>query len=342
MMREALFWWTSQMLDLLPAQLARPDPSMVGALLVEPLPSGSRLLRRRGTEETLLGVFDLPGDEDALAGALAAQSADSPRSPVLLRLPPEAALRRDVVLPLAAEAGLDRVLGYEMDRLTPFSAEETFFSWSVLRRDREAGRLHLRLSMVLRKPLLPLLGALQAASSPARAIEIPPGLLIPLARSPSASASRTRRLLAAAGVGCAVLALLAMVLPFALQSVAASRIDRRIDALQPRVAAVQALQRRVAGSTAGAELVVAERNRLGNTLAVLAALTRVLPDDTFLSDLTLRQGQLTVSGQSPQASKLIPAISADPAFSAPAFSAPVTRIEGQNTDLFSIRTGLAR
>ncbi len=342
MMRDALTWWTSQMLDLVPAQLARPDPATAGALLVEPLPGGSRLLRRRGADETPIGVFALPADEDAFAAALASQSADSPGSPVLLRLAPEAALRRDVVLPLAAEAGLDRVLGYEMDRLTPFSADETFFSWTVLRRDREAGRLHLRLSMVLRRPLLPLLEALRAASTPARAIEIPPGLLIPLARSPSASASRTRRLLALSGVGCAVLALLAVVLPFALQAVAAARIDRRIDAVQPRVAEVQALQRRLAGSAAGADLVIAERNRLGNTLAVLAALTRVLPDDTYLSDLTLRQGQLTVSGQSPQASKLIPAISADPAFSAPAFSAPVTRIEGQNTDLFSIRTGLAR
>ena len=65
-----------------------------------------------------------------------------------------------------------------------------------------------------------------------------------------------------------------------------------------------------------------------------------MPDDSYLSDLTLRQGVLTISGQSPGAAKLIPAISSDPAFSAPAFAAPVTRIEGQNTDLFSIRAGV--
>jgi hypothetical protein len=39
--------------------------------------------------------------------------------------------------------------------------------------------------------------------------------------------------------------------------------------------------------------------------------------------------------------KLIPALSAEPAFVAPAFSAPVTRIESNNSDLFSIRAGVA-
>lgn len=372
MIRDVLTWWSRQMLDLVPARFARPDPSAVGALLVEPSVSGqgARLLRRRGTEEALLGEFPLrplqpidgladdiapspvpasldPEDVAVLHAALASTDVGSAGGIVLLRLPPGSALQRDVTLPLAAEAGLERVLAYEMDRLTPFAAADVFFAWSVLRRDREAGRLSLRLSLVPRPPLLPLLDALRAAGASPQAIEIPaaggrPRLRIPLAHERSASARRERRLLVVAAAGCAALALLAILLPFVLQAAASARLDRRIAALQPRVAAAQALHRRIAGSSAGADLVLAERRRLGDTLAVLAAMTRVLPDDSYLSDLTLRQGQLTISGQSPGAAKLIPAISADPAFSAPAFSAPVTRIEGQNTDLFSIRAGVAR
>lgn len=357
MIRDVLSWWSRQMLDLVPAYFARPDPSAAGALLVEPLGGGARLLRRRGGEETLLDTIALrrsqpgdpldPADAASLQAALVAAGTDAGSRLVLLRLPPGAALQRDVTLPLAAEAGLDRVLAYEMDRLTPFTADDVFFAWEVLRRDREAGRLMLRLSLVPRAPLLPLLAALRDAGVDAQAIEIPgrPGggrLRIPLAHMRPASARRERRLLLSAAAGCAALALLAILLPFVLQAVASSRLDGRIALLQPRVRVVQALQHRIAGSSAGSDLVAAERRRLGDALQVLASVTRVLPDDSYLSDLTLRQGQLTISGQSPGAAKLIPVISADPAFSAPAFSAPVTRIEGQNTDLFSIRAGVAR
>ncbi len=370
MIPDVLTWWSRQMLDLVPARFARPDPSSMGALLVEPFPAGegARLLRRQGSEEAVLGEFMLrrvrrddiladdvapdapapldPDDVGTLATALSTAQASGTGGIVLLRLAPGAALQRDVTLPLAAEAGLDRVLTYEMDRLTPFAAADVFFAWRVLRRDREAGRLSLRLSLVPRPPLLPLLEALRQAGAGPQAIEIPaaPGrarLRIPLAHERSASARRERRLLALASGCCVVLALLALLLPFVLQSVASARLDRRIAALQPRVAMAQALHRRIAGSSAGAELVETERRRLGDTLGVIAAVTRVLPDDSYLSDLTLRQGQLTISGQSAAAAKLIPVISADPAFSAPAFAAPVTRIEGQNTDLFSIRAGVA-
>ena len=362
MLQDALSWWYRQMLDLVPARFARPDPSVVGAILVEPLPAwdGVRVLRRHAGVETLLGHVALPRDMEGAPAAepegAAHPSATSLRAVVagagpggtgvvLLRLPPQAALQREVTLPLGAEAALERVLTYEMDRLTPFAAADVFFAWTVLRRDREAGRLRLRLSLVPRAPLLPLLETCRAAGAGPQAIEVdlPGGRLgIPLAHERPAAARRERRLLLLAGAGCGVLALAAVLLPFVLQSAASSGLDRRIAALRPRVDAVQALHRRLAGGSAGEELVAAERRRLGDTLQVVAAVTAVLPDDSFLTDLTLRQGQLTISGQSPAAAKLIPAISADPTFSAPTFSAPVTRIEGQNTDLFSIRAGVAR
>lgn len=344
MIRDVLSWWSRQMLDLVPGRFARPEPSAVGALVVEPLgAAGARLVRRRGGEESLLGDVTIGPMLDT---ALEARG-ETGGGIVLLRLPAGAALQRDVTLPLAAEPGLDRVLGYEMDRLTPFAAADVFYAWIVLARDREAGRLRLRLSLVPRAPLLPLLSALADAGASPQAIEIQGGatgraLRIPLAHVRPAAARRERRALLLAGGGCLALALLAIILPFLLQSAALSRVDRRIALLQPRVQAVQALRRQIAGSSAGADQVAAERQRLGDALAVLAAVTRVLPDDSYLSDLTLRQGQLMLSGQSPAAARLIPALSADPAFSAPTFSAPVTRIEGQNTELFSIRAGVAR
>lgn len=371
MIRDALAWWSAQMLDLVPARLTRPDPSEAGALLVEPYPAANGLgpgvrlcIRQHGAETEFASLPLSPdpvavgdpesgapaidaGDAAAFDRAVSAAREQDRGMPVLLRLPWDAALRRDVVLPLAAEAGLDRVLAYEMDRLTPFGATETFYAFLVTGRDRAAGRLFLRLTLLPRAPLQPLLSLLSAGGAEAQAIEISPpaagsgALRIPLAHEASASARRQRLLLRAAFAGCALLLVLAVLLPFALQQAGLVAADRRINRLQPQVRAVQALQGRIAGGSAGAMLVQAERARLGDALAVMAAMTKVLPDDSYLTDLTLRRGQMTVSGQSPSAARLIPAISADPNFTAPAFTAPVTRIEGQGQELFSIRAGVA-
>jgi general secretion pathway protein L len=80
-----------------------------------------------------------------------------------------------------------------------------------------------------------------------------------------------------------------------------------------------------AGSEAGPDI-----------LRVLAKTTEILPDDTHLTDLSLRQRKLSLSGQSAAAAKLIGAIAADPFFKDPAFSAAVTRVQGGKLDAFSI------
>ena len=85
----------------------------------------------------------------------------------------------------------------------------------------------------------------------------------------------------------------------------------------------------------------AERARVGDALAALAATTAVLPDDTYLTDLTLRQRHLVMNGRSAAAARLIGLLSAAPGLREPAFLAPVTRSDTGHADLFSIRAELA-
>ncbi len=352
MVTEFLSWWTRQMLDLVPERFARRDPATSNAILVAPDTSGSGeagtvllSLRRNGQEQ--------PAGRQAPGQAVLPQLlGEHPNLPLLLRLPPDSLLSRDVSLPLAAEAGYERVLQYEMDRLTPFAASEVFWSARLLRRNKEAGRIDLRLSLVPRAWLAALLETVKAAGGRPAAIEIQgaievqgagrePPQRIAIAHAPSQGRIVQRRLLVAAGAVCALLALAAIILPFVLQSAASANAERKIARLQPQVTQVEVLRARIRAATAGTDAIATERSRLGDPLALMAALTRVLPDDTYLTDLALRDGAITLTGQSPGAVKLIPALSADAAFVAPAFSAPVTRIESNNSDLFSIRAGVA-
>ena len=86
----------------------------------------------------------------------------------------------------------------------------------------------------------------------------------------------------------------------------------------------------------------AETRRLGDTLEALAALTEVLPDDSYLTEFTMRERKITMAGLGASAPNLIKGLSADPRVRNPAFTAPVTKSETNHLDVFAIRAELAQ
>ncbi|HDK38106.1 MAG TPA: hypothetical protein ENG92_03725, partial [Thiolapillus brandeum] len=57
--------------------------------------------------------------------------------PLALLLPNDWVLQRTIVLPVAAQENLSQVISFEMDRFTPFSADQVYFDCHI--GDREAG-----------------------------------------------------------------------------------------------------------------------------------------------------------------------------------------------------------
>ena len=343
--REFLSWWVQQLAELLPERLRRPDVALADALLVVPdgsldadPPSIELLLRKRG-QISRLGHFALDGP--GIKSAQRAAALAGGPLPIQLRLPPGLLLEKHLTLPLAAERELVRVVGYEMDRETPFAADEVYWDSTVEHRDRVNGRLKLRLSLVPKAPLLTMIGGLQHAGLAPTALDValPQGEMrrIALARGARRSGMVGARALPAAAIACAVLALIAAATPFVRQAIEFGRVDSRIAALQPSVDEAEALRRRIEGNTAGSDVLTEQRTRLGDVLKVLAAATQILPDDTHLTDFTMRQRKVNLNGQSAAAPKLIEALSSDPTFQNPTFVAPVTHTD-MTKDVFSIST----
>jgi general secretion pathway protein L len=339
MLQDVVRWWARQMRALLPQSLL-PDVSQADALLVaaDGMPDAPRIrlsLRRR-RRETPLGNFDLA---DARLRAAAMAMRQRPRR-VVLRPDPAAVLERKILLPLAAEHDVARVLRYEMDRFTPFTAEQVFWSSRIGRRDRAAGRLELCLLIMPKSLLQPVLAALEGIGLRVNAIETASRSGEPLYIDLVPPPPRRRRLLAIASCAAAVLALVALAVPFVAQSLALGSVEVSIAALQPRIAQIETLRRRVAAGFAGNDVIAAEHARVGDALQVLATVTQLLPDDTVLADLSLRQGKLSISGRSRAAPQLIPAMAAEPTLHNPSFAAPVTRTQDGKADTFVIRAEL--
>ena len=280
---------------------------------------GAILLRRRGAE-TFAAPLRFSGADFAGAANLA----------TALRLPPGTVLRREVRLPAAAERDLVRVLGFEMDRLTPFTPDEIFWGVGGVRREAP-GAIKLNLLITLRAPLENLLAALARGKLRPGYVEDAGGRI---ALSPGL-APRKKGFYAALYGLCAVLAVACLAVPVIRQQAALDAAQARIDALTPAAHEAMRLRQRLAIAASGQEAVAAAQAS-GDALQILAALTAALPDDTYITDFTLKSGELTFDGESANAARLIALLAAVPKFQNPGFAAPVTRAINGSADLFSI------
>ena len=348
MLKEFATWWAKQWLDLLPPQLAatnRWSNAVVIDLPSEPDATGPlsfALIRRLHGREALLGRFRT--DETGFAAIRRSRRMKGRSLNLLLRLWPGALLEHRFAIPLAAEHDAAQVLRYEIDRVTPFAAADIFWTWEAERRDRERERLFVRLSFVSRVSLEPCLQALARVGLSPRRIEAAAenGAIrhLPLQAGPDSGEAAQRGVARALAIACVLLAVTAAVLPFVFQEARILGTERDIAQLQPRVSEALALRDRVTGQAAGATVIAAAETQIGDAVEALDAITDVLPDNTFLTALTLSQRSIAMTGESADPARLIAAMSADPRLASPSFSAPVTAAPTGKGSLFSISAEL--
>ena len=273
MLTDLFNWWKEQMRDLVPASL-RPSSGRTWrrTLVIVPdtpdLSSVELFLQSRGGETSLgrhgLNSAGLRGVLGRLPRAL--------RTSSVLRVSPDLLLEREITLPLAAEHDLKRVVSYEMDRLTPFRADEVFWNCLAGKRDPVRNRLHVRVTVIPYLRVEAILTALmQSGLAPARIAAgetTEPNRIIPLTEDRTAHRWLGPRVHAVALGGCGVMVAVAITLPFILQSVAAARLDARIEAVKPQVVEAEKLRKKIATGATTADAIAAARNQLGTPLQI--------------------------------------------------------------------------
>jgi general secretion pathway protein L len=345
MFRDFFVWWIGQLSDLLPARRGSMGSMRDDALVVEPVGPLSGEVdsvginhRQRG-RELPLGHFRLA------AGALA----ELPRLPgnrVVLRLRQADVLAKTVTMPIAAESHIHQALAFQMDQETPFAPDEIYWSHFISGRDRQSGRLSVRLLLVPRQTLAALLGALDELGIVPTRAEVGDGpdqdRILPLDGDAGLlDGAQHRAVLWPALACCLLLALGSVATPFVRQAISLARLDRTIAAGRSPAAEAEQLRADLGRLSETIDLVESERDKAGRPLITLATLTHVLPDDTYLTEVTLQQHKVTLSGRSAAAARLIGALSAGEGLRNVAFAAPVTRLEPVRAELFTITAEVA-
>jgi Tfp pilus assembly protein PilN len=152
---------------------------------------------------------------------------------------------------------------------------------------------------------------------------------------------RPRRLTRAQGLTVGVAAATALLLVAALlvpgyrEQRHLDRINREITRLDPEVRAAERLVRELERKRKLLATITAIEAGAMRPLPVLRELTDLLPNDTWLTTLSLDQKGVEATGQAAAASTLIPLLENSPRLERVEFSSPVTR--GRDKEQFRIR-----
>ena len=123
---------------------------------------------------------------------------------------------------------------------------------------------------------------------------------------------------------------------------ASHQLDRTIDALNVDVKAVRALSEERKQQIQRIESVRAQKEQAVPLVRIWEEMTRVIPDDTWISDLSVNGDKVTFTGLSRSAAGLIATLDASPLFTGPTFTAPVAKALGVAGERFTIEMGLER
>ena len=100
-------------------------------------------------------LAELPNDDDNEM-AVNAVIRDHPQlasADVILELKPSQVLSREIQLPLAARGNLHQVVAYELDRYTPFNADQVYHDVQITGKDTEVGQLTAQLAVIPKQKL---------------------------------------------------------------------------------------------------------------------------------------------------------------------------------------------
>lgn len=336
-------WWTRALASWLPPGLRIVLGIERRRLVLVPHAGGLQLALDRDGQLHALGDLppgDIGGPE--FGQLLPQRLAALPR---WLVLPAEAALRRQMMLPAAAADRLRDVLGFEIDRQTPFAADAVHFDTRLLGR-LDDGRLEVELVAAPREALDSALAQLGPLAQGLAGVDLDDGGGQPLGVNLLPAARRHRRqdpsrrwnlVLVVVSVACLALAMWQVL---ENRRMAADAFEQASQAQFEQARAVATRRARLAGMVEGVQKLQAERAGRPTMVEVLDELTGRLPDDTYLEKLAVENDRLLLIGLSGEASALVKALEDSPLWRSPALAGALQPDPRTRRDRFTVTAEL--
>jgi len=261
-------------------------------------------------------------------------------SQVELAIRPEQFFFRALELPRRASEFLDGIVRAQIDRITPWTANEAVVGWGPPA-DIANDKISVTIAAAPRAQIVPLtqaIGALGAKSVFVSTMQPDAGnaaiRVFEQAAAGTLEIRQVRRLLLA---GLAALAILAG-LAAAADAIIGSDLQSRQNDVSRRIAERRGIIRAGSDAVTSSALVKLARrkNQTAANVIVLEALSNVLPDNTYVTELRVEGDKVQIVGITSDAPSLIRLIEQSPHFSRATFFAPTTRTPSDPGDRYHI------
>ena len=262
-----------------------------------------------------------------------------------LLLPEGTGLRRRLSLPAAAEPRLREVLGFELDRQTPFSADQVVYEGRVLARDPASQTLQAELVVLPRARLDAALQSLGPLAAGLEGVDLREGdrrLGLDLLAGAGHGRRRdpVRRMNSWLLAGGAVALVLAMLVVLGNREARLAGLRAEVAAAEEQVRDVRRVRNQLAASAQAANFLSQRRAAQPTMLELIQDLSDRIPDDTSLDKLAVNQGRVVMVGQSRAAPALVGLLQASPLLSEPALSGAVQADPRSGRDRFTLTAQL--
>jgi len=269
-------------------------------------------------------------DESGIADPISPQTRSLlARSSVDVMLAPSHFIFRSLELPQGARQFLDGVVRSQIDRLTPWSANEAAFGWSEPI-DAGNGQIAITVAATARSLVAPIARAAIAARADQVRMSTRIGEgqtpVIPVFAQDIGGGNGGQGLLRGLVVGLA-LSGLALIISLAAWLVAGGGYDARMADLQNRIAERRSELMNQRGPAAEEALkgLQARKWATPSAVMILEALSKTLPDDAHLTELRIEGGKVQIAGSATDAPALIRLIEQSRQFTQATFFAPTVR-----------------
>lgn len=340
-------WWGGELLSFLPSSWRAALAEGRESLLLHIADNTLVLQREAARGATEFGQVDLAQDADVQRSDFQRLRAriDEPQLRQFFCVPTARVLHRSLNLPAAAEGNLRQVLGFEMDRQTPFKADQVYYDYAVRGRDAAGRQLLVDLVVMPR-------GAFDEELAPISQLGIPlDGVdcwldeangqrlgvnLLPPERRARRSNQRMWINLGLAALTI-ILALGVMARTVTNRQVALENMTAEVQAAQEEAKQVAALRKTLEETIESANFLTQKKRTIVPAIALLRDLTERLPDSTYLERLNVTEdGRVELQGLSDRSENLIAELQKSRVLTDPAFQGVVQPDPRVKKDRFNL------
>jgi len=325
-------WWGRELLACLPERWRKVLAERSETLLLEQRDEEIVVWREHGAgiREYARIRRELPPEAQAAEFRRLREAIGDPMVRTVFCIPSKRVLTRTLGLPAAAEDNLRQVLSFEMDRQTPFKADQVYFDSRVVGHDASGRNVQVDLVLIPRAQLDQELGALPVGAE-LDGVDTwvgDPGQgrrnanLLPQERR-----AKRRNLRLPLNLGLAALAVVLLVVcmdeSLANRAAAVEAMRAEVEQAGERAKQVTELRKTLADSISGANFLTERKRKAPLTVALIDDLTERLPEDTYLERLQIENKQVQLQGQGQEAARLIALLAASPCLGNPGFQGQV-------------------